>query len=74
MFTQQQMVTGLSSTLRNSTFKDTVQLTVDPMLSLEFEREMQRYCETVLMPQSFAKSDDIWEMSLTVMDMATGNV
>ena len=70
----QQMVTGLSSTLRNSTFKDTVQLTVDPMLSLEFEREMQRYCETVLMPQSFAKSDDIWEMSLTVMDMATGNV
>ncbi len=73
LFTQQ-MVTGLSSTLRNSTFKDTVQLTVDPMLSLEFEREMQRYCETVLMPQSFAKSDDIWEMSLTVMDMATGNV
>ena len=72
----QQVIHGLSSTMRNTIFRDTVQLSLDPLLSVAFEEELKGYCENVLKksPDIHASSTDQWELSMTVMDMATGNV
>lgn len=72
----QQVIRGLSSTMRNTLFRDTVQLSIDPLLSAAFEEELKGYCENVLKKASdiHASSTDQWELSMTVMDMATGNV
>ena len=72
----QQVIRGLSSTMRNTLFRDTVQLSIDPLLSAAFEEELKGYCENVLKkaPDIHASSTDQWELSMTVMDMATGNV
>ena len=68
-----QVVQGLSSTLRNTVYQDTVHLSLDPLLSMEMERELERYATTLKSKGQFYK-DDQWELSLTVMDMATGEV
>ena len=65
----QQIVRGLSSTLRNTPGTDTVRLSIDPMLSLEMERELRDYCKKTLQPK-FGSGE--WELSLTMMDMSTG--
>ncbi len=65
----QQIVRGLSSTLRNTSSTDTIRLSIDPMLSLEMERELRDYCKKTLQPK-FGTGE--WELSLTMMDMSTG--
>lgn len=72
----QQIIRGLSSSMRNTLFRDTVQLSIDPLLSVAFEQELRNYCENVLRkaPDIHASPADQWELSMTVMDMATGQV
>lgn len=69
----QQVVSGLSATLRNTMATDTVQLSIDPLLSQQMEKELADYCHTLRKSGHFY-SDDQWELSLTMMDMATGCV
>ena len=69
----QQIIKGLSSTLTNTVYEDTVNLTIDPLMSLEMERELEKYANQLKNKGLFYK-DDQWELSLTVMDMATGDV
>ncbi len=68
-FTRQVMY-GLSSTLRNSDFRDTVKLTLDPLLSRELERMLEAHYDSL--HGCYPKSH--FELSMTVIDMATGNV
>lgn len=67
----QQILSGLSSTLRNSVYRDTVRLSIDPMLSMMMEKELENYANQL---KSQFNANDQWELSLTVMDMATGCV
>lgn len=69
----QQVMRGLNSTLRNTIYKDTVSLTLDPLLSMEMERELARYARKLRNNDNYY-ADDQWELSLTVLDMATGAV
>lgn len=62
-----QVVNGLATTLRNTQYRDTVRLTIDPILSMELERMMREYKEHDL-------PSGRYELSMTVIDMATGNV
>lgn len=68
-FTRQVMY-GLSSTLRNTDFHDTVKLTLDPLLSRELERMLEARYDSLR--GRYPKSH--FELSMTVIDMATGNV
>ncbi|MBO4659069.1 MAG: hypothetical protein J5637_05555 [Prevotella sp.] len=67
----QQILSGLSSTLRNSVYRDTVRLSIDPMLSMMMEKELEIYANEL---KSRFNAKDQWELSFTVMDMATGCV
>ena len=67
----QQVLRGLSSTLRNTVYTDSIHLSLDPMLSMQMERELEAYCNTLRKSGRFY-ADDQWEVSLTVMDMSTG--
>ena len=69
----QQLIHGLTTTLQNTVYKDTVRLSIDPILSMEMEKELEAYAN-VLKNKSGFYPDDQWELSLTVMDMATGEV
>lgn len=69
----QQVIRGLSSTLTNTVYEDAVNLTIDPLMSLEMERELEKYADKLRSKDLFYK-DDQWELSLTVMDMATGDI
>jgi len=75
LFTQQ-VIRGLSSNLSNSYRIDTVKLSIDPILSLEFERELQTYLHQVKqnLGHHSWQTNDLYDISLTVMDMATGDV
>ena len=56
---------------------EAVSLSVDPMLSLELENEMRKYINTLksLKSADFKHMrDESFEMSVTVMDMATGAI
>lgn len=72
----QQVIRGLSSTMNNTLYSDTIPLSIDPLLSVAFEQELKNYCEQVLKTSQNinALPTDQWELSMTVMDMATGNV
>ncbi len=71
----QQVLRGLSTTLQNTVFDDTVHLSIDPLLSMEMERELEKYCEKLKANgKDLFYDDDQWELSLTVMDMANGAV
>lgn len=72
----QQIIGGLSNTLRNVAFADTIRLSIDPLMSKIFEGELEQYCEQTLKrdPTIGVRKDDQWELSMTVMDMATGNI
>lgn len=65
-----QVVNGLATTLRNTQYHDTVRLTLDPILSMELEWMMKEYCSRL---QDRLPSRH-YELSMTVVDMATGNV
>ena len=69
----QQILRGLATSLENTVYKDTVKLSIDPLLSMEMEDELEKYARKLMAkPQYY--SDDQWELSLTVMDMATGEI
>lgn len=82
LFTQQ-LLRGLSRHLSNRENIDTVQLSIDPLLSREFENEIISYVKAL--PQK-TRSDvsgnrkpasqklEEYDMSVTIMDMATGEV
>ena len=69
----QQVLRGLTTSLQNTVFEDTVHLSIDPLLSLEMERELEKYVKRMKGRDEFY-GDDQWEMSLTVMDMANGAI
>lgn len=77
LFTQQ-LLHGLSQHLSNRENVDTVKLTIDPLLSREFESEIKKYVAE--MPKIIAPGKpssqvkEQYDMSLTIMDMATGEV
>ena len=72
VFTQQ-VLRGLSANLSNTKYPKDVFLSVDPLLSKEFEMELQSYLQT-LKRSIRVQSGQRWDISLTIMDMATGNV
>lgn len=85
LFTQQ-MIRSLSQHLNNRTGVSSVDVTLDPLLSREFETEVSKYLRAVEnkvkadrngvgrhhLPAS--QTDFQYDISLTVMDLATGNV
>lgn len=81
LFTQQ-LLQGLSKHFSNRETIDTVKLTIDPLLSREFEKEIKRYVDSLprltatvrgqRKPQSHRNEQ--YDMSVTIMDMATGEV
>lgn len=75
LFTQQ-LVQGLSRNLSNSSYIDTVQVTIDPLFSQAFERELQGYLREVRNSFRAPKNqrNQEFDISMTVMDLATGNV
>ena len=82
LFTQQ-LLQGLSQHMSNRENVDTVRLTIDPLLSRELENEIKAYVDRLprlinpdkhgsAKPKSQVKEQ--YDMSVTVMDMATGEV
>lgn len=79
LFTQQ-LLSGLSRHLSNRDNVARVELTVDPLLSREFETEIQRYLKELRKeinndpkkPKSQKKEQ--YDMSVTIMDLHTGEV
>lgn len=72
MFTQQ-ILRGLSSNLSNTIYPEDISLTIDPLLSKEFERELSEYLDE-LNRTITAQRQQRWDISLTIMDMATGHI
>lgn len=72
MFTQQ-ILRGLSSNLSNTIYPEDVNLSIDPLLSIEFEKELSGYLK-ILEEKIQAERNQRWDISLTIMDMATGNI
>lgn len=75
LFTQQ-LLRGLSRNLSNRDRVDNVNITIDPLLSKEFEDELITYLHHIEKTLSYPKKqkDVEYDISLTIMDMATGNV
>lgn len=77
LFTQQ-MLRGLSRHLSNRDNVDRVDLSIDPLLSKEFEREAQSYVgqlsKTIGKSKPTSQTKELYDMSVTVMDIATGQV
>ena len=77
LFTQQ-LLGGLSRHLSNRDNVARVDLSIDPLLSREFEMEIQQYLATVRRNISQTKpknqQKEQYDMSVTIMDLATGEV
>lgn len=82
LFTQQ-LLRGLSQHLSNRENVDTVRLTIDPLLSREFENEIKQYVKQLpgLIAVDRHKNskpatqiNEQYDMSVTIMDLATGDV
>lgn len=74
LFTQQ-VIRGLSRNLSNSLNIDTVKVSLDPMLSREFENEIKSYLKTIKIQQKHDwQQKEMYDMSVTMMDMATGDI
>ena len=82
LFTQQ-MLRGMARHLSNRENIDTVRLSIDPLLSREFENDIREYVESL--PEKTRKDEyghpkprnqmkEEYDMSVTIMDMATGEV
>lgn len=74
VFTQQ-LLRGINSALSYYEYNEDVFLSIDPILSHEMENEMRLYINDL--KRSFAERgyrNAVWDMSLTVMDIETGNV
>lgn len=77
LFTQQ-LVRGLTRHLTNRTGVNNVDITLDPLLSREFEAEVRDYLTEVRTSSTFKRIDsqkkERFDISMTVMDMYTGNI
>lgn len=77
LFTRQ-VVRGLSQNMSNTYNIDMVHLSLDPMLSHEFEKEVKNYLYAVKRqigtPKHIKRDSEQYDISLTVMDMATGDI
>lgn len=86
LFTQQ-LLHGLSQHLSNRENVDTVRLTIDPLLSREFEKEIKEYVSHLpdsikverhdghkVVSKPASQVNELYDMSVTIMDMATGEV
>ena len=77
LFTQQ-LLQGLSQHLSNRENIDTVKLSIDPLLSREFEREIKAYVDnvgkTISKNKPKSQRNEQYDMSVTIMDLATGEV
>lgn len=72
VFTRQ-VLRGLATNLSNTNYPYNVHLSIDPLLSKEFENELRDYL-TALKRQIASQRGQRWDISLTLLDMATGNV
>ena len=76
----QQILRGLATTMNDEVCDTTITISIDPLLSREMEKELKLYTDNVLRNKKDKNGnrmfydDDHWEVSLTVMDMATGAV
>lgn len=78
----QQVVRGLNSSLRNTVYDSArISLTLDPLLSRELEKMITAYTRSLMQQQQFRRGADKrgrpvneFEVSVTVMDLATGDV
>ncbi len=88
LFTQQ-LVRGVSRNISNSYNVDTVKLSVDPLLSKEFEEELKSHIKVIIQSVNNKKKQmitkyptlvkgwqdhELYDISMTIMDMATGDV
>lgn len=75
LFTQQ-MTLSLTRLMTGSRTHDDVSITLDPLLSREFESELKDYLHetqrTLKHPER--QTQELYDISLTVMDMATGDI
>lgn len=71
LFTQQ-MIRGLSRHLSNKDSVNDVNITIDPLLSKEFEDDLIKAITEARRGVGDYKSE--YDISLTIMDLATGNV
>ena len=71
-FFTRQVAYNLNNAINNVNCVDTICLSLDPILAKEFEGEMREYINRYL--SRGVKQDEIWEMSMTIMDMATGEI
>lgn len=74
----QQIVKGLARNLSGNNDTTSITLSIDPMLSREFQDELRNYLLSLrdslrkIIPSNQEKQE--WDISLTIMDMATGNI
>lgn len=73
LFTQQ-LLRGLSRSLTNTDGVGDVTVTLDPLLSKEFEEELKDYLGKIKVASPQNQIDEEYDISMTVMDIATGNV
>ena len=77
LFTRQ-MIRGLSRNMSNIYNIDTVTLSIDPLFSKLFEDELKSYLhavkKTIGTPKHIKKGSEQYDISMTVMDMATGDI
>lgn len=74
----QQIVKGLARNLSGNNDTTSITLSIDPMLSKEFQGELRNYLISLRdnlkdsIPSNQKRQE--WDISLTVMDIATGNI
>lgn len=77
LFTRQ-VIRGVSRNLGNTFSTDTVRLSLDPMLSREFETEIRSYLSQVMRGinanRPKCQQHQEYDMSVTVMDITTGDI
>ncbi len=77
LFTQQ-LLRGLSRHLQNRDNVERVDLSVDPLLSREFELEIQRYLpqlrKKINKEKPKSQTNELYDMSVTIMDLKNGEV
>lgn len=77
LFTRQ-VIRGLSQNMSNTYNIDRVQLSIDPLLSKAFETELRNYLygvkRNIGTPRHINKDSEQYDISLTIMDMATGDI
>lgn len=72
----QQISTGLIGSINNNIYtKDSISISLDPILSKEFQTEIQNYLKTLRKRMHEDPKDATeYDMSVTIMDMATGEI